>query len=434
MSIAFEKGLVEYEKVHRPSSTSESHDPSSKLSSLQLGCKELCHGILNCSNGSILVRQDFVEECYQLVCSSNVNSSIRQVLGKIYDYIQWVQDIDKSLKNRNTPFNYSQVKWMHFQRPAFGVERNIGIGGMVANVRFAFLLSIFSGRFFLVDFWPQCNDTLFIWKPNAIPWQVTEELDRQLQIKTQKHKTLECKDAFTKETIILVNINHHIGFDKLDGYPGSLCISIVEEMWLFRQIPEKDDRTHVFITALLTHLLVDFTQADTLALKASTFKTKHSITSKYATMHVRTGLYTSGRKENDRRFTPKRESWNKQLHCALSYVENNAISLPIVLLTESKELKALANEQFGSAKFVTFNTETYHTQKDVVVKKDKQFKKCEEDIINTLVEIWMMTHSEVCLLARSTFSTLASNIGLIPYQKQSCCTNTKCYSYPHMRF
>ena len=377
------------------------------------GKKELCRALLSSSKGSIPVRQDFVDECNRLVCSNYTNSTLPQFLEKIYEYIQWVQGIDRGLQSGKVEkILNSEIKWLHVNR---GRDMGPGFGDIVANVRMAFVLSILSGRFFLADFGPQCNGTMYVWQPNVIPWKVTNELDRQLQIRKGKHKILDCKSVFRESRVVLLSINPAIDH----SIP---CLTTIEE---FSKLPQ-DDRVHVFLAALLTHLLVDFVQSETLVKRVESFKVKYQLPNKYASMHVRTGMFSNGLKEVVSRFTPTQKSWDQQISCALEFMRRRAITLPLVLCTDSNELKAFARKYYGNSKVVSTNINSTHTQ-DITLKK--HWDQCEESFADAQVDAWLMAHSELIILAVSTFSSLSSNIGLIPYQKQTCCWKKDCSPY-----
>ena len=385
-------------------------------------CVMLCQGLLNDSKSSLPVRQDFIEECNKVVCSAQQNSSFRQVVLKIYDYIQWVKDIDKRIKDGDTEIFNSDIKWMHVQR---GKAKYIGIGGMVANTRIAFLLSILSRRFFLADFVPQCNETILLWKPNVIPWRVTDELDRRLHIRKGPHQKLDCEAMFSKTKVLLGDVYVDIHFNEQCG---------TNEMFLFRQLPHQDDRILVFISALLTHLLLDFGQPDALSKQIEAFKIEPGLPSKYVSLHVRTGLFSNGRKERVGRLAQNKVTWARKIRCALRFMQDHDIDFPLLLITDSTELKKYARINFGSSKIVSTDIEAIHTQKDVALAKHISIAKCQKSFYNALVDVWLLASSEYLILAKSTFSTLSSNLGLIPYQKQICCDHCPSHLYPIIRY
>ena len=404
-------------------------------------CVILCQGLLKDSKSSLPVRQGFIEECNKVVCSAQPNSSFRQVVLKIYDYIQWVKDIDKRIKDGDTEIFNSDIKWMHIQRG----KASIGIGGMVANTRIAFLLSILSRRFFLADFVPQCNETILLWKPNVIPWRVTDELDRRLHIRKGPHQKLDCEAVFSKTKVLLADVHIKIRFNERCG---------ANEMFLFRKHPGQDDRILVFLSALLTHLLLDFGQPDALYKQIEAFKIESGLPSKYVSLHVRTGLFSNGRMEdrlkyklikvkqdngtwvtrNPTRYVPDEVAWASKIRCALRFIQDHDIDFPLLLITDSTELKKYARINFGSSKIVSTDIEAIHTQLDVALAKNISIAKCQKSFFNALVDVWLLASSEYFILAISTFSTLSSNLGLIPYRKQICCDHCPSYRYPIIRF
>ena len=398
--------------------------PSGRLGSAN--CKELCDWLLKSTKGSIPVRQDFLEECYQLVCSVSVNAALWQILEKIKDYVRWVQNIDRILERGEVKIIFnstSEIKWMHVRRRE---GRSMGTGCMVGSMRIAFLLSIFSGRFFLADFGSFCNDTIHLWRPNAIPWKVTEKLDQQLQIRKGSIERLGCHTAFSKAKVLTVYANV-----ALDSSEKSLCIATLEEMRLFRQLPQ-DDRIHVFLSALLTYLLIDFAQSENIFTKAEAFKVENGVPRKYASMHIRTGSFSDGRIEHRTRLSTSKESWSQQIQCAFNLILQNAIDFPLVLITDSNDLKDFVKKRFGNSKVVSTDIRTAHQYLPV---GHITLNRCEEINTDAMVDLWLMANSQFFILSTSTFSALSANIGLIPYQQQSCCANEYklCYQYPIIR-
>ena len=389
--------------------------------------KGICHRLLSFSKGSLPVREEFLMEC-NLIVLARAKTTVLPILEKLYRYLIWSQSIYKRLQNGEDDL-LNKIKVLHFQR---NQERQIGIGGVVSNLRYAFLLSLFSRRYFIADLTDECNGSISLWKPNAIPWKVPNQFYKDVNLRDEPHKKIDCSDPFKDDKLVLFEMYHTFGMHNQS------CIDRISQMALFRRLPQ-EDRVQIFIASLMTHLLVDFSNVARISTQEEAFKFKYGVPKKYAALHIRTGIFGDGRIEivkngrNMTRFSWSKVSWEEKITCTLNFMKENMIMQPLVLVTDSVQLKRYAKNIYGDSKIVSQEIEPSHIEKDALEGKEISQERCVQNVIDNLVDISLMAHSDMLVFSVSNFPTLSSNIGLLPYRKQFCCQGN-CRHHPIIRF